>query len=436
MEAAPKATRTAQTMSSYDVPTDSDFLPEGEVSFQEASPSTRWEVSGRVRGAFPENASVRAVVTTLRDRTLDEQVVGEAPIDESGSYWLAFDQPSRPEEASDATLGVRLYAPSGELIGESAPGAVAGCADADRRATVPCQPGPSEYALFERHVAEGLEAGVAGLDGADESVIEEVSEWLDVDAERLTLFQQARALEGRDRASRRRCSTRSGAAAWAGRSRICIDVPIHELRTTIEEAVADGIVDAARCSATSSALVERLADARSSSTRVDPAGSRGRDSGEVLAAADLPPRRSQQVLRRYQARTVSASEFWESFTAVGETAEGRGRRDGPRRRGRGSAGRGAGARSGAAAADARASPRGTLAARPKDLPRFSFDDWCELLEEAGVAATLEDVDAEDAEAEEEAQERIEARAEAILDTLEEAFPSAFIRRRLARRPRT
>ena len=143
VEAASKATRTAQTDELLRRP-DRQRLPSRRRSLVPGGVGSPpdGEVSGRVHGSFPENASVRAVVTTLRDRTLDEQVVGEAPIDESGSYRLAFDPPSRPDEVRRTRrLSVRLYAPSGELIGESAPVLSPRCADADRRAPVPRQSG-------------------------------------------------------------------------------------------------------------------------------------------------------------------------------------------------------------------------------------------------------------------------------------------------------
>ncbi len=55
--------------------------------------------------------------------------------------------------------------------------------------------GPSEYVLLERRITEQLETGVAGIDRVDASALEEVSGWIDVDAERLMMFQQAQALE-------------------------------------------------------------------------------------------------------------------------------------------------------------------------------------------------------------------------------------------------
>src|SRR4029077_2443000 len=59
-----------------------------------------------------------------------------------------------------------------------------------------------------------------------------------------------------------------------------------------------------------------------------------------------------------------------------------------------------------------------------DLAGFTFDDWCDLLQE------LEPGGEESAEEIEEAQERIESRAEDVLDSLEDAFPNAFIEHEL------
>ena len=264
---------------------------------------------------MPEGATVRAVLTTLRDGVLSEQVVAEGSVNSAGWYRMAYERPARSTGSSGTSLSARLYALSGELIAESTP-----VLSPQRRTRVDLRPrrattGPSEYALLDRRIADGLETGVAGLDGAEESVIEEVSDWLDVDAERLMMFQQARALENE--------TGLPGPVFYAlGRNGLgldledLLDVPIHELRTAVEEAAADGIIDSAPLGNLDS-LVEELAH-----QVVEHAIQPGRQPlgpglGDVLVAADLPPDAIAHVLRRYQARAGDASDFWESFAKAG-----------------------------------------------------------------------------------------------------------------------
>ncbi|MEP6918856.1 MAG: hypothetical protein ABJC89_24665, partial [Acidobacteriota bacterium] len=148
---------------------------------------------------------------------------------------------------------------------------------------------------------------------------------------------------------------------------------------------------------------------------------------------DLPPDAIAQVLRRYQRRTGSASDFWASFTDTTGSEEGFG---------------GDVAREMELAVQLstlvgpdppllehmQALRREQRWQKAEDLAGFTFDDWCELLEDVQLQDGADESDGEeaeaDAEADDDAQHRVEARAEAILDTLEEAFPSEFIRRRL------
>ena len=210
----------------------------------------------------------------------------------------------------------------------------------------------------------------------------------------------------------------------------CSRCPRTSCAARSSEALAEGIVDAAELGDPGE-LAERLG-ARVVEDVVRP-GREPHQPGlvDVLAAADLPSETIANVLRSYRARPATAEEFWESFAAGGETAEG---------------------------VDEETAREVEVAVRlgevlgvdppllrrmhvlrreggwqdPKDLSRYSFDDWCDVVEEVEPAPDMEGLDAEEAAAEdEEYNEWIEERADAILDTLENAFPSEFIRRRLA-----
>src|SRR6185295_10273790 len=216
---------------------------EDEAALDEPELPLHYEVAGQIKGAVPERATVRAVLKTLHHGTLDEDVVADAIVDGTGRYLMVFERPAR-SEGSDASLTVRLYSPSGDLVAESTPVLVRrGRMRVDIRSPLTAAR-PSEFSLFERRIGESLQSGASALDGAEASVLQEVSDWLDVDAERLALFQQSRALEA---------ATGVPAPAYyaLGRSGMSIeledllDVPLSELRTTIEEAAATGIVDRA-----------------------------------------------------------------------------------------------------------------------------------------------------------------------------------------------
>jgi hypothetical protein len=269
---------------------------------------------------------------------------------------------------------------------------------------------------------------MAGIEGADETVLEEVSAWLDVDSERLMLFQSARALES-DTGLPAPMFYAMGRNGLGPSLDDFVDVPIHELRTTIEEAIAEGIVDADQFSDLDS-LVDQLAQQiLEHATRADrPPAEPGLT--EVLSAADIPTETIKQVLRQYQSRAPEVTEFWDTWS---ETSEAEDLGDGT-----------AGEVKVAIRLGEVLGPDPDLLRRmhelrregrwqsPKDLSGLTFDDWCELLEDLQAnQATFEESDPEWSESEEEAQERIQARAEAILDTLEEEFPSEFIRRQLA-----
>jgi receptor-binding and translocation channel-forming TcA subunit of Tc toxin/ABC toxin-like protein/neuraminidase-like protein/PA14 domain-containing protein len=400
----------------------SSFSRPASGRFDDLDTADRCEVTGQVRGPVPEAATVRAVLVTLHERVLDEHVVGEALADEAGRYRILYQCPPQAAE-SDTSLVVRLYSSSGDLVGQSAP-----LLSPPRQARINVRPGrpseiPSEYALLDREIADALETGASAIEGAEETVIGEVAEWLDIDADRLALFERSRALEDDTGlpASMFYAMGRSGLGTSLDD---LVEVPIHELRTTLHEAIADRIVDAEPLGNVD-ALVDQLGhQVIEHAVRADrePA-----EPGlqEILAAADLPQDTITRVLRQYQSRSGDVSTFWDAWGENGE-AEALGE-DNVREIG-------IAIRLGEVLGpdqdllrrmhELRREGRWT---EPKDLSAFTFDDWCELLEDlegsyAGAEGT--------GESDEDAHEQIEARAETILDTLEEKFPNEFIRRRL------
>jgi hypothetical protein len=286
----------------------------------------------------------------------------------------------------------------------------------------------SEYTELERQIGEDLETGLGALEGADESVIDEVSNWLDIDPEQLMLFQEALALE-RDTGVPAPVFYALGRGGAMPTLDHLLEVPVHELRTTIEEAAADGVIDLERIGDLD-AVVDRLAAQIVEHAMQPDRGVRGQ-LGDVLAAAGIPAPTIAAVLRQYHTRTTDASEFWASFaegSEVAETMPGGGAHD---------------VLEAVRVADI-VGPDPPLLRRvhdlkregrwhtPDDLTRLGFDEWCDLLEtvESEQRETAaEDVE-DDGESDDERSERIAARAEAILDTLEETFPNRLIADRL------
>src|SRR5262249_49124032 len=220
-------------------------------------------------------------------------------------------------DASDTSLTVRLYSSDGALIAESMPVLLF----RQHRLRVDIRlprraDGPSEFALIDERVAEGLNSGAPGLDGAEEAVVRQVSDWLDVDAERLGLYQQARAFGA---------GTDIPAPVYYALGRTgtgpalddLLDVSLDELRTTLDEAAADGIIDRAALD-NDDTLIERLAGqiVDHAMSRTD--GDLRPGLREILAAADIPPDAIARVLRRYHAPRGTAADFWDAFP----TAEG------------------------------------------------------------------------------------------------------------------
>ncbi|MDP2319664.1 MAG: neuraminidase-like domain-containing protein, partial [Acidobacteriota bacterium] len=382
-------------------------------------------VSGRVKGTVAAGSTVRVVLTSLEQRGLVEQVVSETIVDEIGRYEASYQPPAGVPR--DTSLSVRLYSPAGELVTSSPPVlAPPPQAAVNLRPPADSSIEPSEYAQLEGRVAGTLVAGVESLDAAESEAVDEVAEWLDVDAGRLALLQRSRALA--------RETGVPGEAFYAlGRSGMevtlasLLDTPLHELQTTLDEAAADRIVDA-RSLGSIAAVVEQLAAAVVEHAVREPDGC---ELASVMSAADIPPESIATVLRQYQNRDVGG---WPPWAGSGEAE--------------------APAESSSEAID----PDVVVALRLgelvgadpallrrlhdrrrdgqwqalEDLAGLSFDDWCELVEDAAESESApEDAEREgDPEAEAEHAEAVEARAEAILDTLEEAFPSPFIRRRL------
>ena len=405
--------------------TSDEALPEHTIV--EDTAAEQYEVVGRIRGTFPEASSVRALVKDLRDGHIQQHVVAEGAVDAAGWYRLSYDSTHIADAPGDISLSIHLHAPGhAEPIAQSAP-----VLSPPPRARIDLRAPriatrPSEYALLERQIAEDLDRGLDALDGADESVIDEVSNWLDVDREQLLLLHDARSLE-------QQTGVPAPVFYALGRSGNTpslddlVDVPMAELHTTIEEAIADGLIDREPVGDLH-AVVDRLA------TQIveHAVQSDDHDRGglvQVLAAAAIPPATISDTLRAYQARTAGASEFWETY---GQTSD---------------SGEALSDQSGSEVLEVRQAvrvaevlgPDPPLLRRvhelrregrwqtPDDLTRLGFDDWCELLEDL----EWEDVEASDeAESDEDRSDRIEARAEAILDTLEETFPSRYISDRL------
>ena len=400
-----------------------EALPEHTIAPDTAA--EQYEVVGRIKGTFPEASRVRALVKDLRDGQIQQHVVAEGTVDAAGWYRLSYDVTRIADAPGDTSLSIHLHAPGQEepiaqsMPVLSPPSRTRIDLRAPRLATL-----PSEYALLERQIAEDLDRGIDALDGAGESVIDEVSTWLDVDREQLLLFHDARSLE-------QQTGVPSPVFYALGRTGTApslddlVDVPVSELHTTIVEAIADGLIDREPLGDLHD-VVERLASqiVEHAVQSDDP------DRGglvQVLAAADIPPAMISDTLRAYQARTTSPSEFWDTYGQTSESDE---------------------ARADASGSDVLQAvrvaevlgPDPPLLRRvhelrregrwqtPDDLSRLGFDDWCELLEE------LEGAEVEgsaEAESDEDRSDRIEARAEAILDTLEETFPNRYISDRLS-----
>ena len=292
--------------------------PEDDGEAAEADATGDYEVFGRIKGTVPAGATVQTVLKTLRDRAITERVVADAAVDASGSYRMRFERPADGTAAADTSLSIRLLS-DGLLLAESAPVLAPGPSTRINLRPRQVAGVQSEYDLLQRRIADGLTSGVAALDGVEESAVEEVSSWIDVDADRLLMLQQARTL-GDQTSLPPAIFYALGRSGTGASLDDLVDVPIDELRTTIQEAAAAGIIDSSLL-ADSDAVVERLAR-----EVVDQAIRPGREAplpglAEILGAADIPREAIEHTLRRYQKRGDGAADFWSSFGEADGAAE-------------------------------------------------------------------------------------------------------------------
>ncbi len=274
----------------------------------------------------------------------------------------------------------------------------------------------SEYAAVQELVGAEIET----VDELEDEAIDELARGVGVDAERVALLYRAQQLEAQ--------TGLPGALFYAlGRGRLpiepheLVDLPVAELRVTIEEAVADGTVGADLLEDLD-AVLEQLS-LRGIDTLLEGGASLlGGGLATILASADLPTETMRHVLRRYQRRSGGVAELWESLAHGDAEHEALDPSVGNELRLAVELG-------GLVGPDApllrrlHALRREGKWAELEDLASFDFDDWCELVALDDDPSTHDDEGLED-------DEDVEERAEAILERLEEAFPSVFIRREL------
>lgn len=364
-------------------------------------------VRGRVRGSVPDGTNVRAVLRTLSEGKIEERVVGEAGVHAFGWYRLSYERPTDEATLARTSLVTQLIASDGAVIAESAP-----LLGPQRRARLDLRPRwraeSSEYALLERHIGSQL-GGAEALDGLQDEAIGEVADWLQIEPRRVALLRQSRALAAETGLPGELFYAlgHNGPPALAE----IADAPIHELRTAVEEAVSSRIVGAGLLEDLDPMLGQLAERAVESAMEAD-GGSMRSGLAEVLASAGLPHDTIRTVLRRSQ-RRIGDETLGESLSGGGE---GEGEALGEDVRNEVELAVEVG---GIVGAD------GPLLRRlhglrregrwrnAEDLAGFDFEAWCEMIE--GAAG-------------EGGGARVEARANAIVDTLEERYPSAVIRR--------
>src|SRR5262250_2406270 len=74
----------------------------GEGATDRPEIAEHWQVMGHVKGSPPEGAKVRAVLNTLRNGVLAEQVVGESVVNSDGWYRMVYEPPC--PTSSDTSL--------------------------------------------------------------------------------------------------------------------------------------------------------------------------------------------------------------------------------------------------------------------------------------------------------------------------------------------
>jgi hypothetical protein len=385
------------------------------------APGGPGEVCGRVLRPVPDGSTVEVVLRSLTGGGLIDETAAETMVNRAGWYRLAY-APATGSDSADVSLVVRLRGPDGAPIVESDP-----LLSPPGRARVDLRPPAgtgqiSEYLQLQRRVGAELQAGVAGLDALAPEVVEEVASWLHLETDRLLLLQQARLLEAENGLP--------GALFYGlGRCGLPLaledlaEVPLAQLRTTVEEAVAGGIT----CreilpglEATLDRLGERVVD-----RLLEPGRQAVRPGlAEVLAAAELPSDATRRLLRRYQARAGDAGAFWQELAGGEDLGEAIDQPDRRRLEATVELAGLLGADPGLLRTLNRARDQGAWQ-RTQDLIAFDVERWESLLAEAAPPPEGADPDEE---TEADRAEQVRARAEDIVETLVQRFPSAAIRR--------
>ncbi len=283
-------------------------------------------------------------------------------------------------------------------------------------------PEPSQYEEVATAVAEGLSRQLDTL-GDDDAAFDEAAHLLGVWPPSLGLLRAARALAaqtGLDEA----IFFALGELGLPMRPEALVDIPTVELRGALEDAVEGGVVPAF---ADLEATVEALADTAVESLLGEHDVPMDWGIAEGLAQADLPSDALRELLRGYQRRTGTVTEFWDELSD-GDDAQEEGGFSVHR--------------------EARLAIEITALVGPdaallrvlheerrqgrwrvaEDLAELDFDDWCELIEDA--EADVAEASGEAIESGEEFDELVEERAEALMDALEVEFPNVFLRKEL------
>ncbi|MDX2019474.1 MAG: neuraminidase-like domain-containing protein [Deltaproteobacteria bacterium] len=393
--------------------------PNNAFSLVDDSRSQR-RVQGQVIGSLPPGAEAHIFIRTLRDGHIEERLVATAGISGEGDFSAPYDIPT--DGSRDWALQVKVIDEAGALVCASPP--VFGPdtnAFVNLRVPHGSERRACELTQIEQRLEEQLKDGLAAITQCQPEQLEELAQWLGVPAPRLHLLQQACALQDQTHAPRALFFALGHARSTISLADIQ-SASARDLRTAVQEAVADHIVDESVLSGLDQHLA-RLIDLYLATEAERP------PLWTMLEAADLPEETIKHVLGfaggiEPESPTVNGTQrFTEGLDE--DVAE------------RATVALELGNIVGPDPALLRAlhlrRQEGTWRS-PKDLAQLDFDDWCELLEsiqeaDVGEDESLEE-DSEDLWDDVATPLAVEDRAQLILEAFEDAYPSEFIHREL------
>ncbi|MBT8342960.1 MAG: hypothetical protein HKP58_00620, partial [Desulfatitalea sp.] len=189
------------------------------------------------------------------EHALAQAFVGETPVDRGGVFKLQYDPFHHGSPASETRLVLQLVGPDDTLLIESSPVDMTRRRARVDLHMPGGKENPCEYELLEDRMFGEIEEGPAILDDLSADDLFELADEIDVEPERLALLQRVRALAVETGLPAPMFYALGGNGMSVELADL-IDVPLAELHATITAAIDDGIVNETQVQGVASLLAQ------------------------------------------------------------------------------------------------------------------------------------------------------------------------------------